>query len=320
MADSKTIGVQSWEGIRDSLTELRDEMLKFENDARVAEVIKSLNEKIKIAAMNAGKNQNGWFWGTLLGLNSEADRTVINAAQATYQTLMNGISEITNTMITQNNAKRQAEIKAIEEVAQREKWSAEETAAAKEQINRKYDAKERKLKEVQRNMSIVQATVNTAVAVTKALEMGPVLGPIFAGIIGAMGAVQISLIKAQKFARGGRLNGIGGPKEDKNLAWFSPGEYLVNAEATSKWGALLDAINSGSLDGVSRSVSTPSGSRYAEGGRINDNGQMGSIVENALQKHLSSIKVIIDARNPDAKSWAKTIKVGERELAGLTIG
>ena len=54
--------------------------------------------------------------------------------------------------------------------------------------------------------SIMEATVNTAVAVTAALKAGAIIGPILAAIIGAMGAVQIALIAAQplpSFAEGG---------------------------------------------------------------------------------------------------------------------
>ncbi|MDH3233770.1 MAG: hypothetical protein OEQ29_09580, partial [Alphaproteobacteria bacterium] len=40
----------------------------------------------------------------------------------------------------------------------------------------------------------------------------------------------------------------GGPRDDKNIAAFSPGEYLVNAKATREAPpGLLDAINDGRL-------------------------------------------------------------------------
>lgn len=316
MADSKTIGVQTWKGILEGLTALRDEMLEFKDDAKVAEVIASLNEKISIAAMNAGKKQNGWFWGHLLGLDSEGDREIINAAQATYQNLMNGISDITNTMISQNNTRRQKELSRIDEVAKREKWSAERVAEEKARINEKFEAKERKLKEIQRKMSIVQATINTSVAVTKALEMGPILGPIFAGIIGAMGAVQISLIKAQKFAGGGLFRGKGGPKDDSNLVAISDSEYIVNAAATRKWLPLLEMINSGNgLDGRNGLNGRYGQVGFAEGGSGRNAGDIGKLIKTAL----SEMTIVIDARNPDPKTWAKMVKLGDKELKTVTL-
>ncbi|MFI9506954.1 hypothetical protein [Nocardia sp. NPDC052566] len=51
--------------------------------------------------------------------------------------------------------------------------------------------------------------------------------------------------RTPRFARGGRVYGEGGPREDKVLARLSPGEFVVNAAATSKALPLLAAINGG---------------------------------------------------------------------------
>ena len=54
--------------------------------------------------------------------------------------------------------------------------------------------------------SIIEATINTAVAFTAALKAGGFIGIILAGIVAAMGAAQIALIAAQplpSFAEGG---------------------------------------------------------------------------------------------------------------------
>jgi len=62
--------------------------------------------------------------------------------------------------------------------------------------------------------SIIEATINTAVAFTAALKAGAIIGPILAGIIAAMGAAQIALIAAQPlptFAEGG-VAGLHGPE------------------------------------------------------------------------------------------------------------
>jgi len=52
------------------------------------------------------------------------------------------------------------------------------------------------------------------------------------------------------YATGGRVTGMGGPKEDKVLARLSPGEYVINAATVSKFGAnFFDQINSGKMPG-----------------------------------------------------------------------
>lgn len=70
------------------------------------------------------------------------------------------------------------------------------------------------------------------------------LAGIFKGILG--------------FADGGHVTGPGGPREDRVLARLSPGEFVVNARATERHRAVLEAINSGT-------VNLP---RFADGGVV----------------------------------------------------
>jgi hypothetical protein len=58
-------------------------------------------------------------------------------------------------------------------------------------------------------------------------------------------------------ADGGLIAGPGGPRSDNILARLSPGEFVVNADATSQNRALLMAINSGN--------NLP---RFADGGAV----------------------------------------------------
>ncbi len=322
MADAKTVGVQSWQEVQSSLTTLRDEMTAQAKDPQIAALIASLNEKISIAAMNAGKeakSKGGWFWGALLGLNTEDDKKIIAAAQQSYQTITSGITDITNRMMELNRQKREKELTAIDELAAREKWSAEKTAAAKEEISKKYAAKERKLKETQRSLAIVQAVINTAEAVTKALTAGWILGPIFAAAIGAMGAVQIALIKAQKFAAGGLFRGRGGPREDANLALLSHGEYIINADATKRWLPILEAINTSTLPGSRTRNIASSGAAlapaFAEGGLHSGGADLRAL----LRQEIGNLNVVIDARSPDPKQWAKVVKLGNQQLQAVTL-
>lgn len=65
--------------------------------------------------------------------------------------------------------------------------------------------KQKELKEQQFNATkasaIIESIINTAIAVSKALTLGPILGPIMAGIIGTLGAVQTALIASQPMPR-----------------------------------------------------------------------------------------------------------------------
>lgn len=82
--------------------------------------------------------------------------------------------------------------------------SQEQYNAKVEQLDQAYEAKEEEmqLKQARRQkaLSIVDAIINTAVGVTSALKLGPIIGPILAAMIGAMGAAQVALITSQPIA------------------------------------------------------------------------------------------------------------------------
>lgn len=59
-----------------------------------------------------------------------------------------------------------------------------------------------------------------------------------------------------RLANGGGVSGPGGPRGDKIPALLSDGEYVVNAEATRKNRALIEAINRGAVP------------RFAKGGAV----------------------------------------------------
>lgn len=73
-----------------------------------------------------------------------------------------------------------------------------------EELETKKREKELELKkqqfDIDKGMKIASAIMNTALAVTNAIATGgPIAGPILAGVVGALGAVQIGIIAAQQF-------------------------------------------------------------------------------------------------------------------------
>ena len=90
--------------------------------------------------------------------------------------------------------------------------------------------------------AIKDAIVNTAQGVTKALAMGPVLGPIMAGIIGAMGVAQIATIASQQYT--GRR--FGGPvSNDDSYIVGENGPELFTPGATGRITANEGMITTG---------------------------------------------------------------------------
>ena len=90
----------------------------------------------------------------------------------------------------------------VDQLLQQGVINEEEAERRKEQIKKDAARKQQKI-------DVTQAVINTAKAVTSALNTQPFLpaGLIMAGIATAQGAAQIKMIRSQKFAKGGILNG-----------------------------------------------------------------------------------------------------------------
>jgi hypothetical protein len=281
MSDTKEMGVAGWKVILNGLQAIKDKLLEFKDVPGVGKIIAGITEEIQVAQMNAGKeNKGSWFWNSVLGYDpdSAADKEKVASVQAKigeikgfFEGLNSAVSGVINQMMQRNEDRKARELARIDEVAEREKWSDAEILRVKTNINKKYEAEEKKLKRIQQVISISQATINTAEGVTKAFTMGPILGPIFAAIIAATGAAQIALISQQKFASGGLFRGIGGPRDDKNLVWLSNGEYVVNAASTRRFLPLLEAVNKSNA-----SSDTDGGGSYsfAAGGMVEGGGML----------------------------------------------
>lgn len=281
MSDTKEMGVAGWKVIWNGLQAIKYKLLEFKDIPGVGKILEGIQKEIDIAQLNAGKeNKGSWFWNGILGYDpdSDADKEKIGRVKAQideikgfFEGLNSAISGVINQMMQRNQERKDAELARIDEVAEREKWSANEIQRVKENINKKYEIEEKKLKRMQQAISISQAIINTAEGVTKAFTLGPILGPIFAAVIAAAGAAQVALISRQKFASGGLFRGIGGPRDDKNLVWLSNGEYVVNAAATGRYLPLLEAIN----NGQSRSNDGGGSYAFAGGGMVEGNGLLG---------------------------------------------
>lgn len=110
------------------------------------------------------------------------------------------------------------------------------TEEQKDQIRKKYAKKEQ-------NIAVGQAVINGAVSITKAISTIPFPASlVVAGIYAAMTGLEIAIIKAQKFAKGGR---IGGRSHDQGgtLIEAEKDEFIVNKKSAKKHLPILEAIN-----------------------------------------------------------------------------
>lgn len=314
MADTKTIGVAAWAAIRDGLIALKTELEGFAEIPGVKEVLEKLQGEIEIAQLNAGSKKGNWFWHGLIGFDPDdpEDTAKIGRLQDSFNGLMGSFGRVTSGLLTLSNQRRDAELERIDEVADREQWTDEQRAEAKADTTKKFEAEERRLKNIQKNLSIVQAVINTSEAVTKALTLGPILGPFFAAGIATLGAIEIATIRAQKFARGGLFRGLGGPRDDQNLVAISDGEFIVNAAATRRFLPLLQAVNEAS--GASTSSSDGGGSySFAGGGMVAGGG-----VNGLLEKLIEKVEILNLNLVKKDMSVSNTVRISSDELVRAT--
>ncbi|MBB3967731.1 hypothetical protein [Mucilaginibacter phyllosphaerae] len=179
-----------------------------------------------------------------------------------------------------------AKIKGFEKDKANELSNKSLTETQRKAIEDKYQKKENQEKvkafKAEQRMSVLQAVVNGALAVTKATAQSGILAPfVIPGII-ASTALQIATIVAQKppaFAKGGRFvsDGRGAllpgySRTDNTNAYLRSGEAVVVSEAMrNPWARnLVSAIN---VAHGGRDFSMPNtGSGYAIGGIFTDGG------------------------------------------------
>ena len=160
----------------------------------------------------------------------------------------------TDEELTEAQKRSDNEIEKFDNQLRRKEISQEEYDTFVRQENKKLENEQRELnrKAFERSKSIseIEAVINGALAVTKALASAPPpYNLVLAGIAAAAAAVQIALIENQpepKFAKGVvGFQGKGTETSDSNRVWISKDESIITAKGTKRTKPLLEAINKG---------------------------------------------------------------------------
>ena len=177
------------------------------------------------------------------------------------------------------------------------------TEAQRAQIEERFRAQERNIKrrqfQAQKAADVIQATINTALAISRALPNIPL-----AAAAGVAGAAQVAIIASQpipQFAKGTEqfiTDGTG--TSDSGLAWLSNGERVVPASINSEYWGALSAIHNRKvsprlansvIEELSRGGSDAIGFDYDRLGRVIGGGKGSSKVvinldERGFTKHV----------------------------------
>lgn len=136
-------------------------------------------------------------------------------------------------------------------------------------------------------------------------------------IIAAQGAAIVANLQAVQFADGGRVQGPGGPREDKILARLSNGEFVVNARATARNLPLLEAINNNSAPPANAVA------RFADGGQVNrpfrapiQPATVGNTVVNQENRFMVSVK----SNDPNTSVRISETQAGARQARLIQRG
>lgn len=157
-----------------------------------------------------------------------------------YNTVMNTSSGITGALSENISIRQENE----EEALANSTLSEEEKSAKSIEIQKKYEAERKQIRKAQAMLDFLDAGVSLALAAIKAYAI-PIVGPAFAAVIGALGAVQLSIMAANiaQMAEGGLVSGAGSGTSDSIPAMLSNGESVINARSTAMYLPELSRIN-----------------------------------------------------------------------------
>ena len=141
------------------------------------------------------EGEMGWeeYEKSVKDLRIKYAQQTIETISSTLNTIGNFVSSLRDMEMAQAEAQYQADLTA-----------AGDNAEAREQIQEQYEQKkldiQKKYADVDMAINIAKAIASGALSAVKALELGPVAGPIFAGIIAATTAAEVATIVAQRNA------------------------------------------------------------------------------------------------------------------------
>lgn len=232
---------------------------KSSTDAQI-DFYKEVGEKVTEYAQLASELTSGLVQTVNTGLQVQLDEMtgqldVINekyeAAQKQREDAAKNVEDIeaqiqgatggTATALKQQLADAMA---ARNEAAREERRLAKE----KEKLDADIAKKEKQMRRNDLLANIAGGIANTAQGVTKALGLIFPLNLFVAGLVGAMGAVQVGIMTKQltKLAKGGKIEGRSHAEGGVDLAAnyeVEGGEFMVNKHSYARNGALIEYIN-----------------------------------------------------------------------------
>lgn len=191
----------------------------------------------------------------------ESEQEKLMRKLAATEEYVNAVNSITSSFAEMANNRDQAALDEYEEANEQKRELLDERLSKGLISQEQYDKQvstldsqlESKQKEIalnqakrEKNLAIIQATINTALAIAKAVAQSPMTGGLpGSAIAAAIGAAQIAVISSQplpKASKGallkGRSHAMGGIHIEAE-----GGEAIINKRSTARFRPLLSALN-----------------------------------------------------------------------------
>ena len=173
----------------------------------------------------------------------EKFESAVDSVKEVFSLLYSSLNGTVNQYFTNMFAKLDTETAKKKKKAKDTIKDEDELADALEKIDKdaakkRYDLELKQFK-VSKALNIADLIMNTAVAMSAAWKVGPILGPILAGVIGGLGLIQLGLVSSQQpppapFIRGGLTDKMiaggavrGNPGIDTNNVALTNREYVM---------------------------------------------------------------------------------------------
>lgn len=169
------------------------------------------------------------------------------------QEYANNIDSIENELATARGDRREKLIDDLNAQMSAQRASLAQQKMIENEENKLKDKKEKlelQQRKRERDRAVISAIISTALATANGLATQPFVpvGIAMGALAGTLGAVQIALIKSQKYANGGVIQGKshsqGGVKVLGGRAEVEGGEFITNKQSTSANLDILEFINS----------------------------------------------------------------------------
>lgn len=194
------------------LAKVRNEM-ELMKKLQFGQTLKNLGEDFKALGP-----EGEYMGGMLTGLSTMVDSWTIGMEQMknasgdmskTVQGALTIAGGMIQGLMQMQKASSDAKIKKIDDEIKAEKKRDGKSQASLNKIKeleKKKVQQQKKAFEQEKKLKIASVIINTASAAVKAYDMGPIIGPILAAMIIAMGMKQLSIIKGTTFQGGGDLS------------------------------------------------------------------------------------------------------------------